>query len=164
MNTLLLVIGILFLAATLPLLVWQKLPASVSAFLALVALHFSTHICLPMSTFLFWGAATLIVILIDRLSPRNTPKAVAHGNVFLAIGAIAGMLLGMSVDPDIMILCTAIGTIFGQLIYSRTPNGRWIKFPSSVFIHYFCARGLKTIVAVAIIGIALEGFISNLAR
>lgn len=164
MNTLLLIIGILLLAATLLLLVWQKFPASATAFLALVALHFSTYICLPMSTFLFWGAAMLIVLIIDRLSPRNAPKAVTSGNAFLAIGAIAGMLLGMSVDPSIMVLCSAIGTIFGQLIYCRTPKGRWIKFPSSAFIHYFCARGLKTIVAVAIIGIALEGFITNIAR
>ena len=152
------------MAVSAVLLVWQKLPASVAAYAALVALHFSTHICLPANTFLFWGAATLIAVAIDRLSPRDAPSEVTAGNSYLAVGGVAGMLIGMSVEASVMVLCTLVGTLFGQLVYCRTVKGRWMRFPSSIFIRYFCARGLKIIVAVAMLGIAVEGFIMNLGR
>ena len=162
MDTLLLIVGLLLLCASLVFLVWQKLPACIFAYAALCALHFSAHITLPVSTFTFWGIVTAIVIAIDLLSPKGEPDGSCHGNLYMSAGAIAGLLIGISVDASIMILCAIIGAIFGQLAYSRTPKGCWIKFPSSIFIHYFCAKGFKIIVTTAMMGIAFEGFIRNL--
>lgn len=164
MNTTLLILGILLLAASLFLLIRQKFPASIVAFAALCALHFSTHITLPINTFLFWGVAAVIVLAIEKLSPKGDPDGSWHGNLYLTAGALAGLLVGMSVDASIMILCAILGTIFGQLAYSRTPKGCWIKFPSSIFIRYFCAKGFNIIVTAAMIGIAIEGFIRNVGR
>lgn len=164
MDTILLIFGLLLLVAALIFLVRPSVPSAVPAFAALVALHFSTHICLPLSTFLFWGTATLIVCVIAFLLPKGEPGGSLHGNFYLATGAIAGLLVGIAADARVMILCATFGTLFGELAYTRTPKGCWIKFPSSNFIHYFCAKGMNILVAVAMMGIAIEGFIKNLAR
>lgn len=164
MDILLLIIGIILLAASLVFLIYQKLPACVFAYLALCALHFSTAICLPVSTFVFWGVATVIMLIIGRLSPKGEPDGSIMGNVYVTAGAIAGLMTGMSVDASIMILCTIVGAFFGQLAYSRTHKGCWLRFPSSSFISYFCAKGFKAIVTVAMVGISIEGFVRNLGR
>ena len=164
MNIALETIGVSFLAVSVFFMIRQKLPAYIFAFMALCILHISTAICLPVSTFIFWGIASLIVLVIDLLSPKGDPDGSWYGNLYLAVGALAGLFIGMSIDAAIMILCTIIGTAFGQFAYSRTPKGCWVKFPSSIFIHYFCAKGFKVIATTAMIGIALEGFIRNLGR
>lgn len=164
MDTFLLVMGIVLLAASLISIMRQPHLSALSAYSALVALHFSTRICLPVSTFAFWGIASLIAFAIVRLLPKGEPGGSRQGNFYLAAGALAGLLVGMSVDARVMILCAIIGTLFGELAYSRTPKGCWIKFPSSDFIHYFCAKGMNIIVTVAMMGIAIEGFIKNLGR
>ena len=47
----------------------------------------------------------------------------------------------------------------GQIAFSRTPGGKWLRFPKSNFIQYLCAKGLAIVVAVAMIGLAVEGFV-----
>ena len=164
MNIFLLALGIALLVAALAFTARQSLPSGIAAYLALVALHFSMYICLPTSTFVFWGIAAAITLAIGLISPKGEPDGALHGNLYLTAGALAGLLVGISVDASVMILCSLAGAIFGELAYTRTPNGCWIKFPSSIFIHYFCAKGLKIVVTVAMIGIAIEGFITNIGR
>ena len=159
MYTLLLSIGIILMCAAIYLMVQQKLPACLFAYAALCALHFSSHITLPVSTFIFWGIVSVILVAIDLLSPKGEPDGSCQGNLYMTIGAMAGVFIGISINPSIMVLCAIIGTIFGQLAYSRTPKGCWIKFPSSIFIHYFCAKGFKIVASAAMLGIALVGFL-----
>ena len=164
MDILLLITGLLLLAASLVFTLRQWLPSAITAFAALVALHFSTFICLPISTFAFWGTASLIALAIVGLSPKGEPGGTSVGNLYLSAGALAGLFVGIAVDARVMILCAIAGTFFGLLAFARTPKGCWIKFPSSNFIHYFCAKGMNIIVTVAMAGIAIEGFIKNLGR
>lgn len=159
MNTIFLTIGITLMCATIFLMINQKFPACLTAYAALCALHFSTHITLPVSTFIFWSIASAILVAIDLLSPKGEPDGSRQGNLYMTIGAMAGLFIGLSVNPSIMVLSIIIGTFFGQLAYSRTPKGCWIKFPSSIFIHYFCAKGFKTIASAAMLGIAFVGFL-----
>ena len=105
--------------------------------------------------------AALLAFGIAMLLPGKEPAAVRRGSLFLLLGAIAGLLVGMSIDASVMILSAIIGTLIGQLFYSRTPKGRWVKFSFSTFISYFCSVGLKIIVSTAIAGIAMEGFLRN---
>ena len=58
-----------------------------------------------------------------------------------------------------MVLGTIIGAFVGQLAYSRTPNGRWMLFPSTQFWRYFAAKCLPAIVAISIVCIAITGFV-----
>ena len=164
MNEILLIVGLALLAAALVFVVRPWLPSAITAMAALVALHVSTYICLPVSTFVFWGVASLIVLAIGLLLPKGEPGGSRQGSCYLVAGALAGLLVGIAVDARVMILCAIFGAIFGELAYSRTPKGCWIKFPSLDFIHYFCAKGMNIVVTVAMVGIAIEGFIKNLAR
>lgn len=131
------------------------------AYAGLVLLHFTGCINLVDSSLIFWGVAALLAFGIAMLLPGKEPTAVRRGSLFLLLGAIAGLLVGMSIDASVMILSAIIGTLIGQLFYSRTPKGRWVKFSFSTFISYFCSVGLKIIVSTAIAGIAMEGFLRN---
>lgn len=155
------VAGGLLVLAGLVLEVRNFVLSTIVGYAGLLVLHFTRCINMVDSSLLFWGAAALLSCGIAILSPREEPHGSRGGNMYLLLGAVAGLLVGMSIDASIMILSAIIGTLLGQLFYARTPKGSWVKFSFSIFIHYFCAVGLKTIVSTAIVGIAVEGFLRN---
>ena len=154
-----LVIGIVGLALALLLLFKPRYPAAVPAYASLLALHASTYIYLTTSALVFWGCATLLVALLHMLLPKGEPAASRASNLYVGLGALAGLAVGIAVSARIVILGVILGTFLGLFAYSRTPKGSWLKFPTFTFIQYFCAKGLPAIVAVAIIGIVIEGFL-----
>ncbi len=158
-STILLVLGVLCAAGAVVCLIKPWLPAALPAYAALCLLHWSTSIYLPVKTFVFWGLATAICLGISYMSPKGEPDGHNTGNYYIGIGAIVGCLLGILVSARIMVLGVVIGALMGQMAFSKTPHGKWLKFPSVTFIHYFCAKSLQAIVAAAMVGIAIEGFI-----
>ncbi|MBR1803719.1 MAG: hypothetical protein IJ775_02280 [Muribaculaceae bacterium] len=160
LQYILLVLGILALAAAVALLFYPRwVTAAVPAFAGLLLLHWSYFISVPLSTFLFWGVATVIVWGIVRMLPQGEIDGNRASNLFISTSAIAGGLLGMVVDARILVLGVILGTFVGELAYSRTPAGKWLGVASSTFLQYFCAKCLPVVVAVSIIGIAIEGFL-----
>lgn len=156
----LLVLGILCLFAALILLFYPRLvTAAVPAFVGLVLLHLSYFIAVPTSTFLFWGVAAVMVWGITYMSPQGEIDGRSSSNIYVGASAIAGALLGMLVDPRIMVLGVILGAFVGELAYSRTPHGRWLTASTKTFLQYYCAKCLPAVVAVSIIAIAIEGFI-----
>ena len=150
LGIILLVLGIVcMISAAVCLLFYRRIAAALPAYVALALLHASTYIYLPVKTFVFWGIATLIVAGIHRLLPPGEPAGRKSGNVYV----------GMLVGARVMVLGVVLGAFVGQMAYSRTPEGKWLKFPTSTFIQYFCAKSLPAIVAVSMLGIAVEGFI-----
>lgn len=133
--------------------------SSALAYAGMLVLHLCGYINLVDSSLAFWGIAALLACGIALLSPREEPGGAGKGNLYLLLGSVAGLLVGMSIDASVMILSAIIGTLLGQLAFSKTPRGKWIKFSFSNFIHYFCAAGLKTIVTISLTGIAVEGFL-----
>lgn len=158
-EIMLLVLGALCLVGAMVCLFWSRVAAALPAYAGLVLLHVSTYIYLPVKTFVFWGVATLLVVGIQRLLPPGEPNGGKAGKVYVGISALAGCLLGMVVGARAMVLGVVLGSFVGQMAYSRTPEGGWLKFPTSTFIQYFCARSLPVVVAVSMLGIAIEGFI-----
>ena len=158
-QKILLIAGIIFMALSLLLLFKPKVTAALPAYIGLWLLHLSTYTTFPRWIFIFYGLATLMVMGIKYLSPKGEPDGRFTGNLYLGLGALMGCLLGILVEARFMVLGTIIGTIMGQFAYSVTPQGKWLKFPKSNFIQYLCAKGLAVIVAVAMIGLAVEGFV-----
>ncbi len=155
----LLIAGIVMMAVALVLLFKPWYVAALPAYCGLCFLHFSDKLPLyPTWVLIFYGAATLMVMGLRYISPKGEPDGQITGNLYLGLGALMGCLLGM-IDPRFMLLGTIIGTIIGQIAFSRTPNGKWLLFSKSNFIQYLCAKGLPAIVAVAMMGLAVEGFI-----
>ncbi len=158
LSKILLIAGILMMLMALVLLFKPWYVAALPAYCGLCLLHWSTYTTLPRWVFIFYGAATLMVMGIRYLSPKGEPDGRLTGNLYLGLGAMMGCLLGM-IDPRFMVLGTIIGTVLGEIAYSRTPNGKWLLFSKSNFIQYLCAKGLQAIIAVAMMGVAVEGFI-----
>ena len=137
-----------------------RVAAAVPAFVGLLLLHYSYYIAVPLRTFLFWGLATMMVAGIVYLSPTGEPDGNRASNLYVGLSAIAGCLLGMIVGARIMVLGVLLGAMVGLFAYSSTPAGRWLKAqPARNMAQYFGAKCLPVIVAVALIGIAIEGFI-----
>ena len=156
----LLVLGIAMLAVSLVLLFrpW-RLVAAIPAFVGMLLLHLSYFIAVKTGTFIFWGTATALVAGLAYVSPAGEPDGQRASNLYIATSAIAGCLLGMIVGARIMVLGVVLGAFVGQLAYSRTPAGRWMSHPVGTFAQYFAAKCLPAIVAVAQVGIAIEGFL-----
>ena len=160
LQTILLIIGALCLAASMALVLWPRWVAAVPAYVGLVLLHLSYYIAVPEKTFIFWGIATLITVGLFYLSPSGEPDGHRSSNLYVGLTALAGGLLGILLQhPAYMVLGVILGAAVGQLAYSRTPAGRWMANPPSLFLRYFLAKCLPVIVAVAIICIAITGFV-----
>ncbi|MCQ2289194.1 MAG: hypothetical protein MJZ74_08860 [Muribaculaceae bacterium] len=151
--------GAACLIAALVLVLWPRFVAAVPAFCGMVLLHLSYLIMVPTQYLLFWGIATAMVAGLAYISPRGEPDGKRSSNIYIGLGAISGALLGIIVGPRILVLGVILGALMGQLMYSRTPHGRWLNPASRSFWQYFAAKCLPVIVAVAITGISVEGFL-----
>lgn len=154
-----LIIGLLCMATAILLLFKPKFPAAVVGYIGLLSLHASTYIYLTTNALIFWGIATVIVGILHAMLPKGEPANSRASNIYIAWAGLAGTVLGLAIHANVMVIGSIIGTFVGLLAYTRTPKGAWLKFPTFTFIQYFCAKGLSAIVALAIMGIALEGFI-----
>ena len=158
-QTILFILGLICLAIALGLVLWPKWNAALPAFAGLVLMHLSYRIAVPGITFIFWGLATLITVGLFLLSPRGEPDGHRSSNLYIGFTAMAGGLLGIMLEPRVMVLGVALGAAMGQLAYSRTPAGKWMLEPSSQFWRYFAAKSLPAIVAVSIVCIAIMGLV-----
>lgn len=159
MHTILLIAGAACLIAALALVFWPRWVASVPAFVGLVLMHSSYYIDVPTMTFVFWGIATAITIGLFYLSPSGEPDGNRASNLYVGFTAMAGGMLGILLAPRVMVLGVVLGAALGQLAYSRTPAGKWMLNPSTLFWRYFAAKCLPAIVAIAIVCIAIMGIV-----
>lgn len=159
MHTILLIAGAACLIAALALVFWPRWVASVPAFVGLVLMHLSYYIDVPTMTFVFWGIATAITIGLFYLSPSGEPDGNRASNLYVGSTAMAGGMLGILLAPRVMVLGVVLGAALGQLAYSRTPAGKWMLNPSTLFWRYFAAKCLPAIVAIAIVCIAIMGIV-----
>lgn len=155
----LLATGVICLILALALVLWPRWVAAVPAFIGLLLMHWSYYIAVPTMTFVFWGVATLIVVALFYLLPSGEPDGNRSSNLYIGFTAMAGGMLGIMLAPRIMVLGVILGAAMGQLAYSRTPAGKWMLNPSTMFWHYFKAKSLPAIVAVSIVCIAVMGVV-----
>lgn len=156
---LLLVLGAICLVAALVLVLRPRWVAAVPAYAGLVLMHMSYYIAVPTVTFIFWGIATLITVGLFYLSPSGEPDGHSSSNLYVGFTAMAGGMLGILLAPRILVLGVILGAAMGQLAYSRTPAGRWMLSPSSLFWRYFAAKCLPAIVAISIVCISIMGIV-----
>ena len=159
MQTILLIAGVACLIAALVLVLWPRWVAAVPAYVGLWLMHWSYYIAVPTLTFIFWGIATFITVGLFYLSPSGEPDGNRSSNLYVGFTAMAGGMLGILLAPRLMVLGVVLGAAFGQLAYSRTPAGKWMLSPSTLFVRYFAAKCLPAIVAVAIVCIAVMGIV-----
>ena len=159
MHTILLISGAICLIAAILLVLWPRWVAAVPAFLGLLLMHLSYTIDVKTMTFIFWGIATLITVGLFYLSPSGEPDGNRSSNLYIGFTAMAGGMLGIMLAPRVMVLGVILGAAMGQLAYSRTPAGKWMLNPSTMFWRYFAAKCLPAIVAISIVCIAVMGMV-----
>ena len=159
MHTILLISGAICLIAAILLVLWPRWVAAVPAFLGLLLMHLSYTIDVKTMTFIFWGIATLITVGLFYLSPTGEPDGNRSSNLYIGFTSMAGGMLGIMLAPRVMVLGVILGAAMGQLAYSRTPAGKWMLNPSTMFWKYFAAKCLPAIVAISIVCIAVMGMV-----
>lgn len=119
------------------------------AYCGLLCLSFVPGLNVRTDTLLFWGIAALIALGICSLLPDWVSKS-RKGVGYIVTATIAGALVGMLISG--LIIGAVTGAFCGALAFSRTPEGKTLKFPSSEFLNYLCAKGLPAIVTACIAG------------
>ena len=157
LSYILLAAGVICLIIAVLLVLRPVWVAAVPAFVGLLLMHWSYYIDVKTATFIFWGVATLITVALFYLSPSGEPDGHCSSNMYVGFTAMAGGMLGILLAPRIMVLGVILGAAMGQLAYSRTPAGKWMLNPSTMFWRYFAAKCLPAIVAVSIVCIAVMG-------
>lgn len=154
-DILLIILGISALAMALFTTIRPFVPGAVLAYSGLWLFSWSGIIHPSTMLLTSWGVATGIVVAIELMLPIAVAKA-TNGMGYIAVGALAGTIVGMvGLNYGWMIVGAAAGSLLGCMAYSRTPSGQRLRFPSSQFIQYLCAKGLPTVVTMSMIGISI---------
>lgn len=155
---------IILLCLALALSFYPIFPGAVPAYLAMFSLKWAglqySH-DFSNSTLTFWGIAVFIVLGITSLLPKPLAQS-TRGLGFIAGGAMAGTAAGMAVSAGASIAGSLIGASLGALAYNRTHSGAALKFPSSQFVQYLCAKGLPAAVTMSISSIVILSLINHI--
>lgn len=125
------------------------------AYCGLFCLSFVPGLTVKTEALLFWGVAALITLGICSLLPDWVSRS-RKGVGYIVTAAIAGTLVGMLISSAGLIIGAVTGAFCGALAFSRTPEGKTLKFPSSEFLNYLCAKGLPAVVTACIAGLILS--------
>lgn len=110
-----------------------------------------------------WLCMTVVVMAATIMQPSELRRSLT-GMGYLISGTVVGMVIGLlgytfaanlSLLYGIMIVCTAAGTFFGLLLYSRTPQGTRLAPATGRFLPYLLAKGFPAAITVMQIGVVL---------
>lgn len=135
---------------------------------ALILLSFARkggYQLLPINTTILmgWFLMTVVVMLIVILQSEAVRRQ-TRGTVYMIIGAITGMavgLLGFTFSDNLQLLYGAmiagviVGIFCGFLLYTRTPEGAPVAPGSGNFFRYLLAKGFPTGITVMQLGVVL---------
>lgn len=155
MDISLLILGVLLLACALWLCIRPHIPAVIAAYGGLWLLQWGGWLAFPSVMLSYWGVMTVVVIIITSLLPQPLVKT-TQGMVHITVASFAAMLLGMTMGYAPMIIGAFVGAAAGGVVFARSPKGRVLDFPSARFLQYICAKGLPVVIAVSLVGIAIE--------
>ncbi len=147
------VVSMILLIASIILTFMSNTFAVLAAFAGLAGIGL-TAVHATSTPLIFWGIATVIVLILQYLLPKNISTS-RRGVGYIAGAALAGTFVGLAISHEWMIIGAVAGAILGGIAYSRTPAGSVMEFPSSKFLNYLCAKGLPAVVTMSIVGTAL---------
>lgn len=145
------IISSMLVALDLVVLFWQRFPAGVLTFCALVLSVAAGAVRMPVLNVALWGVTAAVLVALYYMLPRNIARS-RVGVPFIAEGAIAGALVGLLLNSMTgVIICSAVGALLGAVVYARTPRGQALGFPSRKFFNYFAAKafGAVTVCSLA---------------
>lgn len=148
------IICILLIVSALAVTFASTVSGAALAFLALCSTAMLPGVEFPLTTYIFWGAATAIVVALYFMLPRSV-AASRRGLPYISGASLAGAAIGMAIGGHAAIIIGAVaGALLGGVAYGRTPAGKTLDFPSSKFFNYLCAKGLPVAIAVSMSALA----------
>lgn len=156
------IICILLIVAGVALSFVSSLYGTVFSFLGLCATGLLRYVDYPFSTYLFWGTAVAIVVVLWFMLPRAVATS-RRGLPYMAGASLAGAAIGMAIGGHAAIILGAVvGALMGGVAYGRTPAGRVLEFPSPRFFNYLCAKGLPAAIAMSMAALSATILIATL--
>ena len=133
-----------------------RFPACIPAWLGLLCMHISGAPYVDSKVLIFWGIASIIVLMLGILQPKSLTGA-RQGHAYVVGATIVGVILGYLISPvsAAIILGGAVGAFFGALAFMRTPAGPRFPVASSEFLQYLCAKGLPAVISCAMAAIVI---------
>ncbi|MBD5224569.1 MAG: hypothetical protein HDS68_01205 [Bacteroidales bacterium] len=159
MSTLLLIAGALMLSAGVVEAFRHPSSGAMFSFAGLVAMWDSGH--LPGITgqaILFWAIAVMILFGIRLAGGDTAASYPASARYYIAGGAMAGMLAGLTLGQSGMIVGSALGAVVAAVAWSRTPAGR-----SSMtgLWRLTAAAGFPSVITMTLVGLALGQLVAG---
>lgn len=165
MNIFLLILSIIFWAASIWCLFGRQTIAPALSFIALIILSFTSWFSplINNTMIIGWLAMTVVVMFAAYMQPEPVRRQI-KGMPFMIVGGIVGLalgLLGFTISSSInlryslMIIAVAAGIFLGFLLYSNTPDGRPVRPGSGNFFRYLLAKGFPTAITLMQLGVAL---------
>lgn len=148
------IITIIVLLAAAVMSFFNTTYPAVIAFAGLCLTGFLPGGGVTMSSYIFWGIATVIVVSLGFILPDGIVNS-RRGMPYICGASLAGMLVGMALSSHAAMVAGAFaGAVLGGIAYAKTPAGEVLEFPTSKFLNYLCAKGLPVVVTMSIIGTA----------
>lgn len=149
-------LAILFCGVALAALFFQRIPAVLPAFAAIVCARAGDSPAVTTGQLAFWAAATALTVALRIILPAKVNTSHA-GVPYMGAGAIAGGAIGLATATMAGVVLATIGcTFFALAAYWRTPAGRARLGTAFVpVLNYYAAKALPMTVATAQIALAL---------
>ena len=158
MNIFLIILSIICAVTAIAFTIRPYITAPIPAYISLWLLKFSDTVYISNSILIGWGLVTAVTVLIDIMQPQQISKA-TNGTIYISIGAMAGMIVGLStlsVDSCMWAVTGAIaGAIFGTIIYGRSASAAPLQFPSARFRRYALAKIFPVAVTWSLLAILI---------
>lgn len=153
--------SIVLMVASLVLVFVPRMPACILGYLAMWAAQLSGYVVFSDTALIFWGVATVIVVINNVLLPGFVRNS-SQGLGYIGGGALAGMAVGLTLYRAASVVGGAIiGAVLGAVAYGRTRRGANLEFPTVKFFNYLGAKGIPAVVASSMAGLILSGFIMD---
>lgn len=162
------ILSIVCYLAAIAILFRNRFIAPIAAYFGLTAANFIevdgiSWLHLNSNILVFWLLVTVVVMTATVLQPKKVSSD-NSGMGYMILGGLTGMVAGLlaytfssdlTVLYAIMIAATALGVIFGFILFVNTPAGRDYGFASGQFGRYLCAKGFPTALTIMMLGVPL---------
>lgn len=161
MGEILLTACVLILAVAAVVLMFRPLlPSALFACAAMWVAHWSGLLTLGGSFLTNWSVICVFYSVIEFIDgrPGKIPFMLSF---YLLLGALAGMLVGLTAGDVWGVPGAAAGTVFGLLAYAKTAGRGSFVFSGSAFFKYFCAYGFRVLINVALLVILIYSLVEK---
>lgn len=147
METLLIIIGALFIIAGIAGALLPLIPGSPLSYIGLVILHFAKGGVFSWPFLVFWLVITIVVLTLDNLLPVEGARRMGGSRKGI-YGAVAGMIIGIIFLPPAGIIFAPIAGAFVGELFTGTGSRSALRAALGSFAGYLVTVALKFGVAV----------------